>query len=97
MKHNFILILTLAVLCLTVSSSVLSQSPRRITLQAYLTDADNKPLTGNIVLTVRLYRGEHSTDLLYVNDISDRYVDVVDGVVNYYINNLYGIDFSSEM
>lgn len=93
-KLNFAIIITLI---LTVLSPASAAVPPAINLQLHLLDKDGAPITGNVALTIRLFDGEFSGNVLYTNDIADRYVQATEGYVNYYIKNVYGVDFSKEV
>jgi hypothetical protein len=95
-------LLTFCFLFIIVSSFIFTTKsiaavPQMIHLQAYLVDEDDQPLSGIITLTVRFYYTETGGTPVFVNDPADRYVNVNDGVINYYIKRFYGIDFSREI
>jgi len=95
MTKNLISIVIIT--CFLFSLSISAAIPKMIHLQAYLEGDDGKPLSGAITLTVRIFDGEFSNNVQYINDIADRYATVENGILNYYIQRLNGVDFSKEL
>ena len=90
---SFIFLFSFLLFSITISAAI----PKMIHLQAYLEDGEGFPLNGTITLTVRIFDGEFSNNVQFTNDIADRYAVVNNGILNYYIQRLHGVDFSKEL
>ena len=96
-KKYFLKILFFISLSFLSINNSIAAVPQMLHLQAYIVDDNNQPLSDNIALTVRLFDNEFSGNVLFTNDPADRYINVKDGLINYYIKGLNGVDFSKEL
>ncbi|MCL2039440.1 MAG: hypothetical protein FWG85_03310 [Bacteroidetes bacterium] len=94
-KCAFIVLVLLLSTILT--TNLAADIPKKIHFQAYLTDADGTAINRNVNLIVKFFDGEYSNYALYVNSSSDRNVKVENGLLNYYVNDLYDDIFENQL